>query len=73
MRDINISADPAHYEYLFAGDFSVQPTVADYGPSLIGQVAVRLTLERIINPSLPGMAQIVTPRIISGNAVRHIS
>ena len=52
--------------------YRVQPTVADYSPSLFGQVAGRLALERIKNPLLENREQIIRPRIIPGNGVAMI-
>ena len=52
--------------------YRVQPTVADYSPSLFCQVAGCLALERIKNPLLENREQIIRPRIIPGNGVAMI-
>lgn len=52
--------------------FKVQPSVTDHSPVMIGQVAGRFALERILDNTRGKQERIITPRLIPGNGVRSI-
>lgn len=53
--------------------FQVQPTVADYSPVQIGQIAGRFALGRIIDNSLANREKIIMPMIVPGNGVALVN